>query len=98
MNTLGKTLPKLLFVDGIRFPDPFSFHERWLSEQDGMKSWLPIYMTNIVQYAGVSDSNVNMCNFYKNTNWGKDNHLLMPNMLRKYTSTIPSLLIHVYEY
>ena len=66
-----KHYQRLLFVDGTRIPDPFSLHERWLSEQDCMKSWLPIYMTNIVQYAGVSDSNVNMCKFLQEYKLGK---------------------------
>ena len=64
-----KDYQSLLLVDGTRIPDPFSLHERWLSEQDGMKSWPPIYLTDIVQYAGVSDMYV--CKFLQEYKLGK---------------------------
>lgn len=61
----------LLSVDKTTIPDPFSLHERWINERDGMKSWPPIFLTDIVEYAGMSNSNVSMSKFLQEYKLGK---------------------------
>lgn len=61
----------LLNVNGTTIPDPFTLHKNWADERDGMKSWPPVYLSDIIEYAGVCDTNFNITKFLQQYKLGK---------------------------
>ena len=48
----------LLVVEDTTIPDLFTLHEGWIDEKSGIGQWPPLYITDILKYADVPDSNV----------------------------------------
>lgn len=51
-------------VNGIIILDLFIFYKNWVDECDGMKSWLFVYLSDIIEYVGVCDINFNIIKFF----------------------------------
>lgn len=61
---------------GTTTPDPFTFHKNWADERNGMKSWPLVYLSDIIEYAGVCDSNFNVAKFLQQYKLGKGQSLV----------------------
>lgn len=61
----------LLNFYGTTIPDPFTLHKNWTDERYGMKSWPPVYLSDIIEYAGVCDSNFSVTKFLQQYKLGK---------------------------
>lgn len=61
----------LLLVEDSTIPDPFTLNDRWIDEMSWIGQWPPIFLSDIIEYAGVPDSNISIHRFLQQYKLGK---------------------------
>ena len=61
----------LLQIDGTKLHDPFTIYDGWVDEKAGLQQWPPIFLSDIIEHAGVANNNIDIAKYLQQYKLGK---------------------------
>ena len=61
----------LLQIDGTKLHDPFTIYDGWVDEKAGLQQWPHIFLSDIIEHAGVANNNIDIAKYLQQYKLGK---------------------------